>query len=64
MPLLIVTFKIDSELLSRVDTLAQEEGIPRSEFIRRALEWYTLELERKKKMGARIAGISTVKIRR
>ena len=36
----VVTFKVDEELLERLDTYARLKRLPRSEVIRRALEEY------------------------
>jgi hypothetical protein len=43
----VVTFKVDEELLERLDSFARLKGVPRSEVIRRAIELY-LRLEEKK----------------
>ena len=36
----VVTFKIEEELLDKVDLYAFQNGMVRSEVIRRALKWY------------------------
>ncbi len=36
----VVTFKIDYDLLDRLDTYCRMKGLPRSEVIRRAIEHY------------------------
>ena len=36
----VVTFKVDEQLLSKLDSLARLKGVPRSEIIRQALELY------------------------
>ena len=43
----VVTFKVDEELLERLDSVARLKGVPRSEIIRRAIELY-LRLEEKR----------------
>ncbi len=40
----VVTFKIDEELLERLDSFARLKGVTRSEVIRKAIELY-LKLE-------------------
>ncbi len=45
----VVTFKVDEELLERLDEYARMKGVTRSEIIRRAIELY-LRLE-----GRRVA---------
>ncbi|ABM80515.1 ribbon-helix-helix protein, CopG family [Hyperthermus butylicus] len=40
----VVTFKVDEELLERLDTFARLKGVTRSEVIRKAIELY-LKLE-------------------
>ncbi len=45
----VVTFKVDEELLERLDSFARLKGLPRSEIIRRAIELY-LRLEEKKQV--------------
>ncbi len=42
----VVTFKVDEELLERLDTFAKLKGIPRSEVIRKAIELYLRVEER------------------
>jgi len=39
----IVTFKLPVYILEEIDVLASKEGISRSEFIRRAIEYYISE---------------------
>ena len=43
----VVTFKVEEELLERLDSYARLKGVTRSEIIRRAIELY-LRLEEKK----------------
>ncbi len=43
----VVTFKVDEDLLERLDSFARLKGVPRSEVIRRAIELY-LRLEDRK----------------
>lgn len=40
----VITFKIDNEMLDRLDNYARLKGVTRSEVIRRAIELY-LKLE-------------------
>lgn len=40
----VVTFKVDEELLAKLDTFAKLKGVTRSEVIRKAIELY-LKLE-------------------
>ncbi|HIP85769.1 MAG TPA: ribbon-helix-helix protein, CopG family [Pyrodictium sp.] len=43
----VVTFKVEEELLERLDSYARLKGVTRSEIIRKAIELY-LRLEEKK----------------
>ena len=45
MPMRIITFKIDDELLERLDLVAQRVGATRSELIRKAIIMYITKLE-------------------
>ncbi len=45
MPMRIITFKIDDELLERLDLVAQRIGATRSELIRKAIIMYITKLE-------------------
>jgi len=47
MPLRVVTFKIEEELLERLDKYCKEKGLPRSSVIREAIIMYLHEKERK-----------------
>ncbi|MCE4607320.1 MAG: ribbon-helix-helix protein, CopG family [Desulfurococcales archaeon] len=49
----VVTFKLEEELLRRVDRFAQEKNMVRSEVIRRALKTY-LEREARKIITRRL----------
>jgi hypothetical protein len=42
--LVVVSFKIEVDLLRELDVLAEERGTTRSEIIRRALRWYIKSL--------------------
>jgi len=42
----VVSFKVDAELLRRLDRVAELEGVTRSEVIRRAVELYVRIKER------------------
>ena len=44
----VITFKIDEDLLERVDLYAQKENTTRSEFIRKAIIEYITRLEHRK----------------
>jgi len=46
MTLKIITFKIDEELLERIDLLAQETGTNRSDIIRKAIILYVNKMEK------------------
>ncbi|MEM0020897.1 MAG: ribbon-helix-helix domain-containing protein [Fervidicoccaceae archaeon] len=46
MTLKIITFKIDEELLERIDLLAQETGTNRSDIIRKAILLYVNKMEK------------------
>ncbi|MFP3268011.1 MAG: ribbon-helix-helix domain-containing protein [Desulfurococcales archaeon] len=46
MRLKIITFKIDEELLERIDLLAQETGTNRSDIIRKAIILYINKMEK------------------
>jgi len=41
----IITFKLDDELLEKIDVYAQKVGVNRSEFIRKAILSYIAKLE-------------------
>lgn len=45
MGLRIITFKLDDELLEKIDVYAQRTGVNRSEFIRQAILMYIAKLE-------------------
>jgi metal-responsive CopG/Arc/MetJ family transcriptional regulator len=45
MGLRIITFKLDDELLEKIDIYAQRVGVTRSEFIRQAILMYIAKLE-------------------
>ena len=45
----VVTFKVEEELLERLDSYARLKGVTRSEIIRKAIELY-LHLEEKKRV--------------
>ncbi len=49
----VVTFKIEEELLEKIDLYARSRGKTRSEVIRRALELYLIREERKEPIIAR-----------
>ncbi|AFH42253.1 hypothetical protein FFONT_0263 [Fervidicoccus fontis Kam940] len=42
----IITFKLDEELLERIDMLAQESGTNRSDIIRKAIIMYLSKAEK------------------
>lgn len=46
MPLKIITFKIDENTLAKIDLLAHETGINRSEHIRKAIMLYLNKMEK------------------
>ena len=48
----IVTFKLEDELLERLDLYARSKGKTRSEIIRRALQTYLLTEERREPLRA------------
>ena len=50
----IVTFKLPEHVLERIDILASMEGISRSEFIRRAIEYYTNECSKHVRRGLNV----------
>ena len=50
----VVTFKVDEELLERLDSFARLKGVPRSEVIRKAIELYLRLEERKQAIQPRI----------
>lgn len=50
----VVTFKVDEELLERLDSYARLKGVPRSEVIRKAIELYLRLEERKQAIQPRI----------
>ncbi len=54
----IITFKIDDELLERLDIVAHESGVSRSEVIRKALILYLSKAEKEiaRKPRIRIIG--------
>jgi metal-responsive CopG/Arc/MetJ family transcriptional regulator len=54
MTLKTVTFKIDEETLIKLDTLAAETGINRSEHIRKAISLYLFKVENELKNRPRI----------
>ena len=49
----VVTFKIEEELLEKLDMYARSRGKTRSEIIRRALELYLIREEKREPIIAR-----------
>lgn len=54
MPLRGICFKVDDELLQRLETWASRERVTRSSLIRRAIEEYLERLERRQRLQPRI----------
>ena len=46
----VITFKVEEEMLEKIDSIAKLKGVTRSEIIRKALELY-VHLEEKKMLG-------------
>ena len=55
----VVTFKIDEDLLERLDSMARLKGVPRSEIIRRAIEIYLRMEESKQRIEPRIIRLTS-----
>ncbi len=50
----VVTFKVDEDLLERLDSFARLRGVTRSEVIRKAIELYLRLEERKQTIQPKI----------